>query len=281
MGDRLRPLWDFDDLDATEQRLRAQFERQHGPTGRAEVLTQLARVQGLRGRFDDCEALLREAEGLAGAGGAARARVQLERGRKLRSAGDPAAALPLFGAAVETALEAGEEFVAVDAAHMAALAAPDREAAARWTQRGIELAERSSDHDARYWLGPLLNNLGWVQFEAGDHAAALETFKRALAARERRPDEPYPIEIARYAVARALRALDRPAEAALLLERAVAWAEENRRPDAYFHEELAETYAALGRDGAAREQARQALVLVDASAEPERAARLRELVASQ
>ena len=39
MSDPLRPLWDFDDLDATEARFRAL---------QAEALTQLARVEGLR-----------------------------------------------------------------------------------------------------------------------------------------------------------------------------------------------------------------------------------------
>jgi tetratricopeptide (TPR) repeat protein len=244
------------------------------------VLTQLARVDGLRGRFVEAQALLLEADALAGESAAARARVLLERGRVLRSAGDAAEAQPLFVDALATALEAGEDFVAVDAAHMAAIAAPDRDGAARWTERGIELAEASSDAETRYWLGPLLNNVGWAHFEAGDHDRALEAFERALAAREQRPQEPYAIEIARYAVGRALRALGRAAESVPLLEHAVAWADEHGQADSFFHEELAEDYAAVGRPDDAREQARRALALVDADAEPERAARLRELAAS-
>jgi tetratricopeptide (TPR) repeat protein len=281
VGDRLRPLWDFDDLDATQRRLETQLEQEVTDAQRAEVLTQLARVEGLRGRFDECERLLGDAETLAGPTKVVRARVDLERGRKLRSSGDSVSALPLFEAAVATALDAGEEFVAVDAAHMAAIAAPDRERAVEWTERGIELTEASSDEDARYWLGPLLNNLGWTHFEADDHAAALEAFERALAARERRPQEPYPIQIARYAVGRALRALGRAREAVPLLERAAAWADANGRPDSYFHEELAEAYAAVGRSAPARDHAQRALALVDGAAEPERASRLRELAAAE
>src|SRR3954469_4547641 len=153
MGDRLRPVWDFDDLDATQRRFEAQLEQEATDAGRAEVLTQLARVEGLRGRFDDCERLLGDAESLAGETGAAQARIDLERGRKLRSSGDAVSALPLFEAAVATALDAGEEFVAVDAVHMAAIAVPDREGAVAWTERGIELAEASADDETRYWLG--------------------------------------------------------------------------------------------------------------------------------
>src|SRR5215218_2538082 len=281
MGDRLRPFWDFDDLDATQARFEAQLEREATDAGRGEVLTQLARVDGLRGRFGEAHALLLKADALAGGSSAARARVRLERGRLLRSAGDVAEARPLFEDAVATALEAGEEFLAVDAVHMAAIAAPDREGAVEWTKRGIELAEASSEEETRYWLGPLLNNLGWAHFEEGDHAAALEAFERALAARERRPQEPYPIEIARYAVGRALRALGRAAEAVPLLEQAAAWSDGHGQPDSFFHEELAEEYAAVGRAAAAQEHARQALMLVDADTEPERAARLRELAASE
>jgi len=89
--DRLRPFWDFDDLDGSERRLREQLDRETSDSGRAEVLTQLARVAGLRGDFDACERLLAEAETLAGTGEVAKVRIDLERGRKLRSSGDLAA----------------------------------------------------------------------------------------------------------------------------------------------------------------------------------------------
>ncbi len=72
----------------------------------------------------------------------------------------------------------------------------------------------------------------------------------------------------------------RPAEAAAQLERAVAWASESGAPDGWFHEELAEDYAALGREEDAREQARLALPLLEAgdpSFDGERAERLRAL----
>jgi len=52
MADRLRPLWDFDDLDSTERRLSDLVAAEQSDAGRAEVLTQLARVEGLREDFD-------------------------------------------------------------------------------------------------------------------------------------------------------------------------------------------------------------------------------------
>src|SRR5881628_484192 len=99
MADRLPPLWDFGDLDASEARFRELVAREPAGPGRAEVLTQLARIEGLRGRFDECGRLLDEAEALAGDDLVARTRLALERGRMKRSSGDAPAALPLFESA--------------------------------------------------------------------------------------------------------------------------------------------------------------------------------------
>ena len=280
MDDRLRPLWDFSDLDASEERLRAQLAAESSDAGRAEVLTQLARVEGLRDRFDDGEQLIVEAEPLAGESTIARARIALERGRLRRSSGDPEAALSLFESAYALAFDAGQHFVAADAAHMAALAAGGRDGFVEWTTRGIELAEEHAS--ASYWLGPLLNNLGWELYEAAEYTRALDAFERALAARERTPENAEPIALARFAVGKALRGLGRTEEAIPLLEHAVGWADGEGTPDGWYHEELAEEYAAVGRSSDAREQARLALPLLleadPAFAEDEaRLARIRSL----
>ena len=276
--DRLRPLWDFDDLDLSERKFAEQLDREADSTGRAEVLTQLARIEGLRGAFDRCGELLDEAA-RAGAGQAVvEVRVALERGRMLRSSGEPTAAYPLFVTAFEDAVAAEEHYLAGDAAHMAALAAPDDEGFRAWTTRGIELGER--EPAAAYWRGPLLNNLGWALNALGAHDEALTTFERALAVREEDPANEQAIEIARYAVAVMLRALGRPAEAAEQAERAVAWSLSAGRPDPYFREELAEDYAALGRLDDAAEHARRALELFGSDATPAQRTRLEELSAS-
>jgi tetratricopeptide (TPR) repeat protein len=215
MPDRLRPLWDFDDLDTSERRFREQLGRETNDAGRAEVLTQLARVEGLRGNFDGCASLLDEAEPFAGADAAANVRLELERGRMLRSSGDTEAAYPLFVSAFSHALEADERYLAGDAAHMCAIATDDRELQEEWTQRGL------ADGDA-YWAGPLLNNLGWASFEDGDYERALELFRRALEARERDPQNVAGVAWAQYAVGQTLRLLGRPAEAVPMLEDAAA-----------------------------------------------------------
>lgn len=209
MGDRLRPLWNFDDLDLTERRFTEQLETEATDEGRAEVLTQLARVQGLRERFPEGEDLLQQAERLCGSSPVARIRVQLERGRLLRSSGDVAGAFPLFESAYDLAHTTGQEFLQADAAHMAALAAPTREMRSIWTKRGIDVAENSTDRDVAYWLGPLLNNLGCDYADNGEHEAALDAFERALEVRMRYPEMPEAIQHAKESVAEALRALGR------------------------------------------------------------------------
>ena len=75
--DPLRPYWDFDDLDATEARFRDL---------RAEALTQLARVAGLRDDFDAGDRLL---DDVVEESPRVRVRVDLERGRLRRSSSSP------------------------------------------------------------------------------------------------------------------------------------------------------------------------------------------------
>jgi tetratricopeptide (TPR) repeat protein len=284
VDDRLRPLWDFDDLDLSSERLHAQLELEESDAGRAEVMTQLARVAGLRGDFEIGDAWIDDAERLAAGSDVALARIDLERGRLRRSSGDREAAQPLFESAFAVAVAAGQQFIAADAAHMAALAGPDRDAFVTWTACGVEFAE--ANQGARYWIGPLLNNLGWEYFEAGDLDLALDAFERALAARLDDPANGSAIALARYAVGKALRALDRTDEAVAQLELAVEWAERTGAPDGWYHEELALAYGNAGRGEEAAEQARLALPLLetdDPSFAEDRArrARLDSLAASE
>lgn len=211
--DRMRPLWDFDDLDGSERRFTEQLEKESTGDGRAEVLTQLARVKGLRGLFEEGEQLIGQAEAASQGSPAARTRILMERGRLLRSNDNPEGAAPLFEAAFKVATEGGELALAADAAHMGALAAPDRAGMLAWTGRGIEIAAASSDRQVFYWLGPLYNNLGWEYHDAGEYEPALTAFRKALEARERFPEMPALIEHAKEAIAESLTALGREDEA--------------------------------------------------------------------
>ena len=153
MTDPLRPLWDFDDLDATEARFRAL---------RAEALTQLARVQGLRERLrraaTDCSTRSIEDDPRV------RVRVDLERGRLRRSSATRRPRCRSSSAPSPRRSKRGRTGSPATPRTCAALAAPDRDGFVAWTNRGLELAERPPA--ASYWAGPLLNNLGWEHFDA-------------------------------------------------------------------------------------------------------------------
>ena len=243
--DRLRPLIDPFDLDATEERFRTALEAETTDAGRAEVLTQLARMQLARGRFDAAQSLLGEADRLAGDTGVARARVLLEGGRVTRKTQGDAAAVPLLVRAYDEALAAGEYFIAADAAHSCALAGD----MVLWTERGLEVAERFEA--AAYWKGTLLENLGEWQYDRAEYEDSLASFRASLEAREQDGRNPELREYSRFGVARALRALGRPREAVPLLEQTVEWVEASGREWSeaqLFREELAAASGMAGSD---------------------------------
>jgi tetratricopeptide (TPR) repeat protein len=206
----------------------------------------------------------------------------LERGRALNSAKRVEAAKRFFVEAWELARELGEDGLAVDAAHMVAIAqSRDPDAALEWNLRAIELAQSSPDESARRWLGSLYNNTGWTYFDRGEYERAHTLFERGVEFR-REQGKLVPLLIARWAVARTLRALGRVEQALAEQQRLAAEYEANAKPaNGFVYEELAECTLALGNPG--HEQLfRRAFELLsqDASfreAEPERLERLRQL----
>lgn len=280
----LDDLWDFDDLPGSGERFRVALEhaRAGGAGGStAEVLTQIARVEGLQQRFADAIATLAAAEAaLVPADERGRCRLCLERGRVANSSGAEGRGRADFMAAWELASTAGEEALAVDAAHMLGIVEPAADAA-EWNRRATALALSSSDPRARRWVASLANNMGWAAHDAGRLDEALELFRLALD--ERLPQGNVPtIRIARWSVARCLRSLGR-AEDALDDQRALlAEHEAEGTTDGYVCEEIAECLLALGREDEAwsffaRAHAELAVDIDLAGAQPERLERLRLL----
>jgi tetratricopeptide (TPR) repeat protein len=226
-------LSDFDDPAGSEQRFRVAAETAEG-TDRLVLLTQVARALGLQERYDEGHAVL---DHLAVTDPEVATRAALERGRLLRSAGEPDQARPHFEAAAMTAREAGLEALYVDALHMVALVAPVEEQQ-RLTEEALAVARGASEPAARDWDASLLNNLGMVHADAGDWDAALAAFEAALAARLRIGDVGR-TRVARWMVGWALRNLGhteaaRAVQTALKAELAAAGED-----DPYVDEELA------------------------------------------
>jgi tetratricopeptide (TPR) repeat protein len=226
-------LWDFDDPAGSELRFRTAAETAEG-TDRLVLLTQVARALGLQERYDEGHAVL---DHLAVDHPEVATRSELERGRLLRSAGEPDQARPHFESAAVTAREAGLEALHVDALHMVALVAPPEDQQ-RLTEEALAVARGSSDEAARNWDASLLNNLGMTHADAGDWPAALAAFEEALSARERIGDDSR-TRVARWMVGWALRNLGRTDEALAVQTALKAELEAAGEQDPYVDEELA------------------------------------------
>jgi len=242
-------LWDFNAPDSTEAAFRAMLPGARSSGDReylAQLLTQIARAEGLQMKFDSAEKTLEEAETLLTDDmRVARVRLLLERGRVLNSSKQREKAAPLFERAWELARSADADGYAVDAAHMLGIVSPG-DSAIEWNRKAVETAERSKDPKARKWIGSLYNNLGWTYHERKEYATALEHFQKALAARNEQGKKAE-ILIARWCVARALRSLGR-LEEALAVQRSLL--EEHRAAgtrDGYVEEEIAECLLSLDR----------------------------------
>ena len=243
-------LWDFDDPARSETVFR---EHLAGAT-RDDALslqTQIARTYGLRSRFDEAHAVLDRVEPeLATAGPEPRVRYLLERGRTWRSARQVDKARPLFLQAVDLAVAAKLEILAIDAMHMMAIVEPP-ESQMAWNRRALAAAAQASDPAARNWEASLANNVGMTLHEQGRYDEALASFRTALAARERMGKAPA-IRVAHWMIAWTLRAMKRHDEALAILTRLEREGAAAGQPDGYVFEEIGENLLALGRSGEAK-----------------------------
>ena len=284
-------LWDYNDPEQTEkafQDLLPAAERVGNHDYNAQLLTQIARTHSLRRQFVEAHRILDEAETLIvnidnpsnDPTQTSRVRLLLERGRAFNSAGDTDSARPLFKEAWELARKAGEDYHAVDAAHMLGICEPV-DASLMWNNRAMEAAEASGDPRAKGWLGALYNNMGWTYHDAGEYEKALELFEKGLAWRTER-DNSQATQIARWTVARALRSLGRTHEALAMQQSLLKEHEATGTSDGYVFEEIAECLLTLERPDEARPYFGRAYQELSKDGwltenEPERLARLKRL----
>jgi tetratricopeptide (TPR) repeat protein len=248
-------LWDYSEPGTTEERFRALLPAAEA-TGDvsyvAQLLTQIARAQGLQGNFEGANDTLAQVDVLAPeAQPVVRIRSLLERGRVLNSSGNPDASAQYFREAWLLAQEHGEDFHAVDAAHMLGIVQQPAEQL-EWSKRALELAESSDEPRARTWLGPLYNNLGWTYHDLERYEEALELFRRGVAWRRAQGQE-RESRIAAWAVARCLRSLGRVEEALELQRENLHAASQAGETGGEIEEEIGECLLALGRSTEARQ----------------------------
>lgn len=283
---RVLKLWDFGDPEASEARFRAAEAeaREAGEESFAwELRTQAARTLGLRRQFAEADSELDTVEPVLDAcGPRVKIRYLLERGRVRNSSGQKPDAIPFFVQALEAAQSAGEEFLAIDAAHMLGIA-EEPEQALQWNLQALQMARDAADPLAQNWKGSLLNNLGWALHDNGEFESALALFEEALAFRTTQGN-PGPIRVARWCVARCKRSLRQFPEA--LAEQEALLAQDPGDSDGFVREEIGECLLAMGRETEARTHLARAHELLSqdpwlSANEPARLSRLKDLSSAE
>lgn len=275
-------LWDYSHPAETEAKFREilpQFPEDSFE--RLELLTQIARTQGLQRKFDDAHQTLDDVEkNLTINLTRATVRYLLERGRVFNSSGKRDEARPFFEDAMKAAQELKEDFYAVDAAHMLAIVA-DPASSLTWNLRAIQMAESSLEERARNWLGSLYNNTGWSYHDMGDFDSALKIFQKAedFFRSNGRVNE---TRIAQWTVARCLRSLKRIDEALSNQLALKAEFDAEGGSDGYVEEEIGECLLLLNRASESKTYFAKAYELLSQDEwmmenEPERIKRMKEL----
>lgn len=275
-------LWNYADPHQTETKFREILLQipEHNPAY-LELLTQIARAQGLQHKFDKAHQTLDQVERRLGDyASRAKVRYQLERGRVFNSSGHPDEAGPFFEQAFDLSKKLSEDFYAVDALHMLAIVAPPA-SSLDLNLLAIQYAESSDQEKARGWLGSLYNNTGWSYHDMGDYESALDFFRKAEAFR-RAKGGVNEIRVAQWCVARTLRSLQRIDEALSKQMALKAKFESAGESDGFVFEEIGECLLALDRAQEAQPYFAKAHEILAqdtwlAEKEPGRLARLREL----
>ncbi len=277
-------LWDYEHPAETEKKFRELLPialASKNTSYRAQLLTQIARTQGLQRKFTEGHQTLDEvAKLLPDSDNRTRVQYLLERGRVLNSSGKLSESKHLFLQTWDLARELGEDFFAVDAAHMIAIVElPENQL--DWNLKALDLSEKSTDPRARKWKGSLYNNIGWTLFESKEHNKALDMLQKALRWREEQ-GQALEVRIAKWCVAKTLRALNRLHEALEVQKTLFNEYDKEGERSGYVYEELGECLLALGQAGEAgkffamaHEELSKDQWLVEN--EPARLARLKEL----
>ncbi|HTA65760.1 MAG TPA: tetratricopeptide repeat protein [Xanthomonadaceae bacterium] len=252
-------VFDHDHPEDSELTLRA-LEQDAAGAGdkvvQAEILTQIARSEGLEKRFTEAYGDLDRASAIAPRSTRVVIYVDIERGRLLRLQGSTAQADQLFHRAFAEARAARADYLLLDAVHMIALAEPF-DASRAWTERGLRIAATSTDRRTIHWIAVLNNNLGVAYFERGDYIRAEGAYRAALIADREQGADVETLVNAQFSLAQDWRKLGRIKEALALQTRLHDQGGDRALPSIDL--EIAECRFAMGQFGQARYWAHMAL----------------------
>jgi tetratricopeptide (TPR) repeat protein len=243
-------FWDYDHPSATERKFRELLPIALDSldlTYLSQLLTQIARAEGLQRKFQEAHKTLDRVEkALDKTDDKTRVRYLLERGRVYNSSRKPDEARPLFLEALDLALKSKDDFDAVDAAHMIAIVEPT-EKQLPWNLKALDIAESSKEEKARKWKGSLYNNIGWTYFEQQQYEEALLMFEKALEFQQLQGD-PNRILVAKWCVAKVLRMMDHTEEALEMQRNLFEEYQAIGKRSGYVYEEIAECLHIMGQE---------------------------------
>lgn len=252
-------FWDYSHPDSTEiiftEMLRGannSSESSYDAEYHAELLTQIARAQGLQGKFVQAHTTLDSVKNmLTDNMKTARIRYLLERGRVFNTSGEWETSKPLFLEAFEFGSQNNLDLYTLDAAHMMGIVEPpDKQL--KWSLKALKIAEETSDTNCKGWLGPLYNNIGWIYHDLMQFDQALNYFQKGFDWRTEVGDESG-ARIAKWTIGRCLRSLEENDKALKLQLEIASEIEEMKLPkDGYVFEELAELYLLSGDNNLAK-----------------------------
>ena len=243
-------LWNNDHPGTTERRLRELLPSAFDSRDLsyfAQLLTQIAKAEGMQRRLEDAHKTLDRVEKvLSRVDHKTKVRYLLERGRLFSSSGKGDDARPLFHESLDLAIASKEDLYAVDAARMIPIIEP-AEKQLQWNLKALALAEESADERAKSWLGPLYHNIGWAYFNQGMYEEALYMFEKALEFREHQGDASR-VRIERWCVAKVQRVMGRTEEAFEMQRQLVQEYEAAGRRNGHVYEEIGECLLVMGRE---------------------------------
>ncbi|HEY6171200.1 MAG TPA: hypothetical protein VIX80_02970 [Candidatus Kapabacteria bacterium] len=250
--DSINKLWNYSDPKATEIRFRARLAEEEKENSsladRMEILTQIARSEGLQQKFDEAHKTLDIVEGYLPSLGSTlvETRYHLERGRAFNSYGNKERAKEEFLKALESGKKGGHDYYAIDAVHMMGIA-DETAKQLEWTEVGIKMAEASSEDRAKLWLGTFYNNSGWTYFGMGEYQKALDLFIKNQKFAESK-DNSKDVQISKWCQAKMYRFLkqtDTALSIQVSLEKEIQSG--TMEEDGYVYEEIAECLHGQGK----------------------------------
>lgn len=282
-------MWDYAHPDSTEIKfaeilplLKDSPETTYDAEYHVELLTQIARAQGLQGKFEEAGRTLETADSLLTANmKTGKIRYLLEKGKILNSSGKREASKPIFLEAYNFGKENALDCYTLDAAHMMGIVEPP-EKQLDWNLKAIEIAEVSSDPRCTSWLGALYNNLGWTYHDLKEYEKSLDLFQKGYEWRKNYNNEKATC-IAKWNMGRCLHSMKRYDEALNIQNELLQEFEEKQiEQDGYVFEELAELYLIKNNQSEAKKYFKLAYEYLSKDEwlkenEPERLERLKTL----